>query len=179
MSYLFTTSEHISNLHQHFLSLFVTCPLLPFTMSNATKVVVSTLQGINHQLQIQSQQLSSLTVVIINLSADLSSPHDVDNDDNVESTGNTHNSLLAYLNASKCLDFYVEQRWNRYSVGPHPFSILLLPWLILQNTPLNQGAIQQKLWQKQMRLPLQHWKKRKKKTQECYRDQQWQQWWSQ
>ena len=72
---------------------------------DTTTVVVSTLQGINQQLQTQGQQLSSLTAAITNLSLISSSPPDTVDDDDTDSTGGTNQSLIAYLNAQKRLDF--------------------------------------------------------------------------
>ena len=74
---------------------------------DTTTVVVSTLQGINQQLQTQGQQLSSLTAAITNISSLSSSPRDtVDDDDDTDSAGGTNASLIAYLNAQKRSDFH-------------------------------------------------------------------------
>ena len=81
-------------------------PMLTSGAPNATTVVVSTLQGINQQLQTQGQQLSSLTAAITNLSS-LSPRDTVDDPDDTDSTGgNTDDSVLAYLNADKRSDFH-------------------------------------------------------------------------
>ena len=79
--------------------------MLTSGVPNATTVVVSTLQGINQQLQAQGQQLSSLTAAITNLSS-LSPRNTVDDADDTDSTGGTNESILAFLNAQKRSDFH-------------------------------------------------------------------------
>ena len=100
------TLEQISNLQQ---PTPPTHPLLASADPDATAVVLSMLQGINQQLQTQGQNLSYLTAAISNISSILSSPHDIVDDDDMESTGGRDNSLLEYLNAKTRLDFHVGQ----------------------------------------------------------------------
>ena len=97
------TLEQISALHQQ--SASPPRPMLTSGVPNATTVVVSTLQGINQQLQAQGQQLSSLTAAITNLSS-LSPRNTVDDADDTDSTGGTNESILAFLNAQKRSDFH-------------------------------------------------------------------------
>lgn len=52
-------------------------------------------------------ELSNLTSIVTNLLAVHSSSSPAEYDDDSNSTGNTYDSILAYLNAGKHLDFYL------------------------------------------------------------------------
>ena len=70
------------------------------TTPNTNNLLVSTLQSMQ-------KKLLNLLLVMGNLSAVRFSSSTADNDDNNNSTGNTDDSILAYLNAGKRLDFYL------------------------------------------------------------------------
>ena len=72
----------------------------PSTTANVKDLLVLTLCGMQ-------TELSNLSSVVSNLSAIHSSSSTADNDDDTNLTGNTDDSVLAYFDASKCLDFYL------------------------------------------------------------------------
>ena len=61
-------------------------------------------------LQSMQTEISNLSSVVGHLLAVRSSSSPADTDDNTNSTGNTNDSLLAYLSADRRLDFYL--RWG-------------------------------------------------------------------
>ena len=77
--------------------------LLPSTPPYNNDLLISALQSIQ-------TEISNLSSVVGNLSAVRSSSSPADTDDNTNSTGNTNDSVLAYLSADWRSNFYL--RWG-------------------------------------------------------------------
>ena len=88
-------------------SLMLTISLQPTRSNNGEALLVLTLCGMNQQHQNQQQQLSTSDSVISNISIISPSTNYALVDNNTDSTRNTNNLILAYLNADKRLYFHV------------------------------------------------------------------------
>ena len=94
--------------------------LLPSTPPDTNDLLISI-------LQIMQTEISNLLSVVGNLSVVRSSSSPADTDNNTNSTGNTDDSVLAYLSADRRSDFYLCCGSIRNPVG----AFMILYWFIL------------------------------------------------